>query len=585
MQGSIQGLFARLWPAVFYIFVMYFAATVTGTAYAAISVSVDRATISQDESFYLEFSSDSNVDDDPDFSPLNKDFHIVNQSNSSSMRIINGRVSRESTWSLMLMAKRAGNLVIPSIRFGSDKSPQKRITIKKSVKSNGEKGTSALYIEAETNTKNLYVQSQLLYTVRIYSAINLMKLALPEPNISAGEAIIEKFDTDASYEKRIKGRRYKIFEKRYAIFPQKSGTLVIDGTQFTAQYVDNRRALRTKVLNTDPINISVKPKPALPALKNKPWLPAEKIQIKEEWPDDPPQFSVGTPVTRTLTIVAGGLTSAQLPQLQTDMPKTMKLYPDKPSLQDNKSTEGIIGIRQEKTAFIPTREGEFRLEAIEIPWWNTREDRLETAVVPARTVLVRPAPAMEPAAGSGIAELGQAPTPQSTSSTTAPSADAGWWRWLAIGSTLGWIMTIVLLWYRKPAPVVETRASIPPAAGFKVNHTAMRELDKACRANDALAAKNALLSLGKSLFPDNPPTSLGELAKLSDGSDGGGGEVAQQIRLLNQSIYSEESGSWQSEALLAAIKRFKPSMQPNQGGQEKNVILPLHISVNNGNRA
>ena len=244
----------------------------TTSAEAAISVSVDRPSISQDESFYLEFSSDSNVDDDPDFSPLNKDFQIINQSSSSSMRIVNGRVSRENKWTLMLMAKRAGILTIPTIRFGTDKSQEKKITIKTAAKSSGTKGTSALYIEVETDKNTLYVQSQLLYTIRVYTAINLLKLALPEPQISAGDAIIEKFDNEASFEKRIQGRRYKIFEKRYAIFPQKSGTLVIDGAQFNGQYVDNRRALRTKVLRTDPLNITVKPKPANAALQNSAWL-------------------------------------------------------------------------------------------------------------------------------------------------------------------------------------------------------------------------------------------------------------------------------------------------------------------------
>ena len=98
-------------------------ALVGAPGYAAtIEASIDRMTVQENESVNLTFSSDADVEDDPDFSPLEKDFRILNRSQSSNISIINGRVSRQITWQLMLMPKRSGDLTIPSIAFGRDQS-------------------------------------------------------------------------------------------------------------------------------------------------------------------------------------------------------------------------------------------------------------------------------------------------------------------------------------------------------------------------------------------------------------------------------------------------------------------------------
>lgn len=543
--------------------------------HAVISVNVDRSSISQDESFYLEYSSDRDVDDDPDFSPLDRNFSIASQSTSSNMSIINGRVKREVKWTLMLMAKKSGVILIPSIRFGRDRSPELKIKISPPVKSSGKKGSSPLFIEADTNNKSVYVQSQLLYTVRVYTSINLLNAKLPDPEITSGDAIIEKFDSEASFEKRINGRRYKIFERRYAIFPQKSGTLTIAGTVFNGQYVDSRRALRTKVLRTEPINITVKPKPAVQTIQNNFWLPAEKVQIKEDWPSDPPTFSVGNPVTRTITIVASGLTSSQLPQIQTRASGDMKMYPDKAVLNDNKSTDGIIGIRQEKTAIIPTRPGEFEVAAIEIPWWNTRKDRLEYASIPARKIRVSASAAKQ---DPGVPQT-SAIVPDTMTDETA--VDRGtvssqkvqdYWRWLAIVATAAWLLTFIAWWRKSPGPAVGNKQDTPRAGN---NCDAwLKQVKQSCKSNDAVATKDALLLWGKCAF-DSQPANLGLLAKCC------GGDTGREIQSLGSVLYGRvDKVQWQGDALLNALEAFKLPLQNPALQAKNNGILPLHLSVN-----
>ena len=144
---------------------LLFIALFSGQIFAAtITAQTDRSTISINESFSLILEATGSVDDDPDFSPLEKDFDILNRSQSSNISYINGNYSKSLTWTLHLMAKQEGILTIPSIAFGKDKSPQLRMTIKPAGKT--DPATQDIFVEADISVKEAYVQQQIVYTMR-----------------------------------------------------------------------------------------------------------------------------------------------------------------------------------------------------------------------------------------------------------------------------------------------------------------------------------------------------------------------------------------------------------------------------------
>ena len=68
-----------------------------------------------DESFQIIFTATESPDEDPDFSPLEQDFSILNQSTISSSSWVNGQSSKTVKWIVNVMAKERGSLVIPVI--------------------------------------------------------------------------------------------------------------------------------------------------------------------------------------------------------------------------------------------------------------------------------------------------------------------------------------------------------------------------------------------------------------------------------------------------------------------------------------
>ena len=178
---------------------------------ATIEASIDRSTVQENESINLTFSSDADVDDDPDFSPLEKDYRILNRSQSSNISIMNGRISRQMTWQLMLMPKRSGKLSIPAIAFGNDRSNALSINVVPATAGSSGIADDLVYIEAIVDSDKVYVQSQLVYTLRIYHAVQLRNASLSELEISDSDAIVEKLSENKTYEKFIDGRLYFYF--------------------------------------------------------------------------------------------------------------------------------------------------------------------------------------------------------------------------------------------------------------------------------------------------------------------------------------------------------------------------------------
>ena len=64
---------------------------------------------------------------------------------------------------------------------------------------------------------------------------------------------------------------------------------------------------------------------------------------------------------RGLSIVADGLTAAQLPELSLPDISGIKQYPDQPALENHRAGDGIRGRRSQKVALIPGAEGVYRL--------------------------------------------------------------------------------------------------------------------------------------------------------------------------------------------------------------------------------
>lgn len=519
---------------------------------AQIDVSFDRSSVSLNEAFQIIFTANGTPDNDPDFSPLEQDFEILGQSQSSNSSWINGQSSKTIQWTLNVMAKHPGSLVVPPVKFGDDVSLPANILVTQVIANKAVDTGDDLFLDVEASPQSPYVQSQVLYTVRLYRRVEIAQAGLNEPEL--GDAVIEKLGDDTNYNTQIDGVNYLVTERKYAIFPQKSGSVTIKPLVLTAEVVANSRpnfngffnsqTTRTKKILSKAVTLDVKPAPA--AFTGRHWLSAEQLVLKEEWSGDNQQMRVGEPLTRTLTLLAKGATVGQLPEINAGkIDDRLKTYPDQPVLQEQKKPEGLIAFREEKIAIIPSKAGFYKLPAIEIPWFNSQSQKMEVAKIPEAAITVMEAAGTQPIPVAPAAPAVQQPQQaEEAAPITNQPQQQNVWLWVSVFLATGWLATLVYFLVKRPAkkPVVEKNEPEIRLAD------SVKKLKKACMDNNAAVAKDALLAWGRQ---KSGAASLGAIAELSDA------RLRDEILHLNQALYGKATEQWQGKKLFQAFVENK----------------------------
>ncbi len=563
-----------------FLFIILITLIYLSPAYAAkISAFVDRTDIRVNESFTMTFESDGSVDDDPDFKPLQVYFDILNQSQGSNMTIINGKVTRKSSWKLSLMAKRAGQFTIPEIEFGRDRSSAISITVAADTV-NAPTKDSNLILEAEVSNKSVYVQSQIIYTLRLFRAVNLQNASLSEPRLNDADALVINLGEDKNYQTTRKNKRYLVTERRYSIFPQQSGKMVIAPVVFTGQIVSRSQSffspnpsnVKTKRLYTKEIALEVKPIPAI--YKHTHWLPARDLQVSEQWSKET-EFNVGDPITRTITIKAFDLTASTLPEITLDDINGIKQYPDQPIKKDQAKGSGITGTRQEKIALIPTQAGDYQLPEIVIPWWNTKSNRVEIARLPARKITVTgesvPLSSLETNTpthdvNGDSKTISTVEVNKSTQTSTTNSL----WFIVSIALLIVWLLTL-LVWFlsRRPKKIKTKKDN----EDIHINlRKARSNLKSACNSADADLCKKALLDWAHCIWPTERLNNIGQICQRVNPT------LAEQIDRLNKALYDSTDSNWQPDSLYEILVSFERDNN-QQTSENKNNALPSLYKV------
>jgi hypothetical protein len=532
-------------------------------AQAAVIASVDRANVELNESFTLKITVDTAIDTEPDASALEEDFYVGTRSQLSNTTIVNGQISRSRTWTYVLMAKREGNLEIPPVRIGSERSEPVPVNV--SPPSNALPGEADIFVTAEVDHDESFVQAQILYTVKVYRSVATRQPRLSEPAITGVEVLIEVAGEERSYEAKLNGKEYNVVERVYALFPQESGAIAITPTRFEARVLRDGRITGRKIFESEPIDIVVNPIPPPPdGYANAAWFPARAVTISENWSREPGSLPAGEPITRHITVTALGQLSTQIPVIDPAVPDTIKTYPDKPEFRDTAEATGIRASRRDQYALIGTAAGAVVLEALELPWWNIDAGEWQIASLPSTSLNILPSPnAVVPqvvAAVPAEAEEGNEPV------SGALVVESSYWR--RVSEVLGgaWALTLVAWWWsgRRPATRKTKEPEAPPI--HRQQAKLLKAARKAALEGNAADVKSALLHWGRLQWPENTPRSVGALAnRLSM-------PLSTQLMQLCSASYGAGDDYWDGEALAKSLRSFSVLSEASE--EKPGDILP-----------
>jgi len=557
-----------------FILVMILLFTFMQTSYAReLTARVDRSVLSQGETLQLILSiNTTSFQNTPNLNPLRKDFEILNQSRSSRIQIVNGKRTEQTLWMLTIAPKHAGVITIPSLQSGKLSTKPLTIKVNKTNASTATHVIRSLYIEGYVDNLHPYVNSEVIYTLKIYSALSIFNADLQEPRISP-EAKLIKLGQDVSYHTIKNGYDYQVIERRYAIFPQKSGKLTLSGAILSAAINDtstNALFSRQKIAKRIAPEIHLNIKPIPQGFTHENWLPAKQVHINEIWSEKPVKFRVGEPVTRTLTIDADGVEAQVLPDLSHEQSPYIKQYPDKPQIETHYYAKGINGHREQKIAYVPTHAGPVTLPAIQIKWWNTKTNKPNVATIPARHINVASATLVSntPALSSNLSL-------QQTKSINAPktiiiSQSIHHNIWFKIAGVLFvlWISTL-LLWFSTRRNKTSSLKQAKPT-DIKIKNSQLRSnIKKYCYANDPTSAQKSIIAWANQQWPAVQINNLGQLSNVIKDK-----KLAMMLDALDKHLYqSEQAQAWKGKTFW---KVFNVIEQPKMIKEKKSLLPPLN---------
>ena len=406
-------------------------------------------------------------------------------------------------------------------------------------------------VRTEISSRSPWERSQVLYTVRVFRTAGARRFGrirrLNDPVLLKGEALIEQLGTDRQYNFRSEDADSLVLERRYALYPQSTGEMLLQPASL--QWIGEDFGFRTRsfVPDAGPERIVVRAVPSPPAGR---WLAAADVAIWEEFEREPGELVAGEPLIRLLGVRVEGQPARQIPELRPGDGPNFRHFVERARFEDTVTAGGLVGVRRQRAALLALREGDVVLPPIRLNWWNTTSERWEIAELPRRILQAR-----EP--------IGQFVPPPDESSPE-PAGTAGW---LAPLLALGWVLTGVAWWitHRLGADRLVRRRFRSALDRESRRRDALAgplaALAAACRGNDARQVEEALLAWARAYWSGDAPRDLDELGRRF-------GEPAEtECRRLSAALYGPGRADWNPEALLRAARR-PPSLAKRTGPGE-----------------
>ena len=423
----------------------------------------------------------------PDLTPLMRDFEVEGQSDSRSVRMVNGRMSASTTFSLTLRPRRAGALTIPALQVGNERTAP--LTLEVSATATARAASNGLvFVETEVDDPNPYVQQSVGVTVRLYYATPLVsgQLDLDPPD----GALLQRVGEIVQSSREIDGRRYSTAERRFLLVPERSGALIVPGARFEGRgaggWMDDLLGGNSRQVNITgaPRTLQVRPQPAGAP---QPWLPVRDLRMR--YTAVPQQLRTGEAGTLTIETTVVGATQAQLPELPTPSIPGAQVFAEPPQF-DERFVGGTPQVTlTRRYSVVPSQAGRLVVPGTAMAWWDVRAGAARRATLPDLTLPVvvgTGSPSSVPVAGAarGAATLPAGPDDDILleGERRVPSH---LWPWLAAGFAVLWLITLLWALTRRAGTSSGPRTRVHAQAGAPVTAPATHTAADLKRALDA----------------------------------------------------------------------------------------------------
>ena len=377
-----------------------------------LELSVSKNPVAVGEEFRIDFTlnGEGTGFNPPTLNGLRK-ISGPNQSSSSSMQIINGKISRSqsTTYSYYVTALKEGELKIGEASITSNgKVIRSKAGIMNVTKANPKSKSNSsyniaenVYVKAIVNKRNIYQGEQIIVSYKLYSKINLADINIS--NIAELNGFWkEEIETKSTPTLEvIDGVRHNVWEiNRFILTPQKSGKLNIDPMEINVTVQIKKQRNRRDPFG-DPFGMFG----SYQNIEEK--IQSENISINvKDLPGGAPdnfngavgQFQLKSTVDKTtadaneainykLTLSGNGNIHL-IDNIPVKFPSNFESYDPQKKDKTFNTKNGIAGSVEFEHLLIPRYKGEYTIEGVEFTYFNTKTKSYKSINTQAITINV-----------------------------------------------------------------------------------------------------------------------------------------------------------------------------------------------------
>jgi hypothetical protein len=490
-----------------------------------------------------------------DTSILESDFELLDTYSRVSRVLQDNQSLHRMQWSIQLLPRRVGKLQIPALQYGDNFSEPMLLEVMRA--SAARLAQTSVFVEVEAHPENPYPGQQTRLVTRLYHNLELHDGTFDEPDTD--DLPVYRSGREARYREQRNGVNFKVIERSLLLTPVSSAVLSIGSANYRGSIhccddIETTDTIRYIYRRSN--EVILQPRALPPGYSSDNWLPALGLELRIDWDDINANPRPGDSLGFTLTLQATGLPGASLPaDLLLGEHSGYSIYADQASrtteIEGEPGHEQFNASLQQRYAIILERSGEITLPALQLRWWDLKQDIERIASLTATRLTVTASdPAAESSKPNGNSDVLRSlqPRSQGVSGIVINQLHA-YWPWLAL-LVLG-LLTPVLV-------VIAGPLYLPIA--HKLNRRRRRRqclgnLKRACQLDDAAAARGELLEWGRLHWCDDRINGLQQLASLAR-SQYWRTELAQlDAAIYGNAISGNGMDDWRGQALWTLVRQ------------------------------
>ncbi|MGD9671620.1 MAG: hypothetical protein AB7U75_21670 [Hyphomicrobiaceae bacterium] len=350
----------------------------------------------------------------------------------------------------------------------------------------------------------------------------------------------------------------------FLIYPQEAGTYAAaSGQTVTVTFADDPPHTREATVQMPAVNFQAVIPEAARDLD--PFVSATALSLQQEIHPSSDSLKVGDAITRVVTIKAEGTPAMLLPLTPFASIAGTRIYPSKPLLNDqfDQRADVLTSTRTDSATYMLQTAGTVNLPAVEIAWWNVKDQKIDHTQASSQSFSV----AGGPAAGKDTSEYGGLSAPRKIVLFILE-------HWFAVLSAVAALAAVI--WSVPPVLRSLTRYLRHRHQVYRQSETfAFEELRRFARQGDTRSTYRALLVWLSRFEPAAPSGTIKALTTWARDP-----ALSREISALEHHLFATVPGpdKWSGDALIKAIESARGKMRHHHADTTRPHSLPVDIN-------